>query len=225
MNNRKIIINKKELIWVVGIFMIVIVGSIIISTFSEYLCLIKQAHRNEYIERKAIWNVSRSLTAKEMLSDMTIVAKGDSVLVCKVSGISLNEYSDFVKEKAQPTRHAWIRIRETYMESLVNGVGWMERKSMSMPFTSYVIWSQRRFDEQDCSRKSFQHAMTSREKELNMLYPRDIDSEDAFDEWANKYKSLFSFTHQTGKWILSFNDSYFSENKISKRNHGIVFPS
>ena len=224
MKNRRIMINKKKLIWVVGIIMIVIVGSIATSTFSEYLCLIKQAHRNEYIERKAIWNVSRSLTAKAMLSNMTMVAKGDSVLVCKVSCISLNEYSDFVKDKAQPTRYAWVRIREAYMESLVNGVDWMERRSKSMPFTSYVIWSQRRFDEQGRSRKSFRQSMTSREKELNALYPRNIDSEEAYDNWVNKYKSLFSFTHQTGKWILSFNDSYFKDYSVSSRKRGIVLP-
>lgn len=221
---RRIMINKKGLPFVVCSLMVVILGTIAGTTFCEYLRLIKQAHKNEYIERKAIWNVSRSLTAKKMLSNMTIVAKGDSVLVCKVSGISLNEYSDFVKDKAQPTRYAWVRIREAYMESLVNGVDWMERKSMSMPFTSYVIWSQRRFDEQGRSRKSFRHAMTSREKELNALYPRNIDSEDAFDDWVNKYKSLFTFTHNTGKWILAFNDSYFNENSLATRNHGIVFP-
>lgn len=224
MINRRIMINKKKLILVVGVIMLVIVCSITISTFREYLCLIKQAHRNEYIERKAIWNVSRLLTAKDMLSNMTMVANGDSVLVCKVSGIPLNEYSDFVKDKAQPTRYAWVRIREAYMESLVNGVDWMERKSMSMPFTSYVIWSQRRFDEQGRSRKSFRQSMTSREKELNALYPRNIDSEEAYDNWVNKYKSLFTFTHNTGKWILAFNDSYFNENSLATKNHGIVFP-
>ena len=217
-------INKKKLIWVICAIVIVMLGVIASSTLKEYMCLIKQAHENEYIERKAIWNVSRTLTAKEMLSCMTKVAKGDSILACKVSGIPLSEYSDFVKGKAQPTRYAWVRIRETYMECLINGSDWMERKSKAMPFSSYVIWSQRKYDEQGHSHRSFQHSMTCREKELNKLYPRNVDSEDAFKVWENKYKSLFSFTHDTGKWILSFNDSYFSENSLSTRKYGIVLP-
>lgn len=224
MINRKVMINKKKLIWVICAIMIVFLGVIASSTFKEYLCLIKQAHKNEYIERKAIWNASRILTAKEMLSCMTIVAKGDSILVCRVSGIPLNEYSDFVKGKAQPTRYAWVRIRETYMESLINGSEWMERKSKSMPFASYVIWSKARYDEQDYSHRSFLYDMTNREKELNKLYPRSVDSEEAFEDWENKYKSLFYFTHDIGKWVLAFNESYFMEPTVSSRNRGIVLP-
>lgn len=224
MNNRRIMISRKKFILVVCGLMIVTVGTIAWTTFSEYLHLIKQAHKNEYIERIAIWNSSKSLTAKEMLYRMNIVAKGDSVSVCKVSSLPLEEYHDFLKDKAQPTRDAWVRIREAYMESLINGVDWMERKSKSMPFASYVIWSKIRYDEQGHSRKSFQYATTNREKVLNKLYPRSVDSEEAFENWENKYKSLFSFTHDTGKWILAFNDSYFKEPTVSSRNRGIVLP-
>lgn len=31
-------------------------------------------------------------------------------------------YSDFMQETANPTRRAWVRIREAHMESLIKGV-------------------------------------------------------------------------------------------------------
>lgn len=159
-----------------------------------------------------------------MLACMTTVAKGDSVLVCKVSRITLQEYADFMKECAQPTRRTWVSVREAYMESLINGVEWMETRSKTIPFSSSVLWSKSKVDEQGHSRNSFHYAETNREKELNKLYPRSLGSEIAFKVWAQKYKSLFRFTHHTGKWILSFNDSYFDDKSVSLRNHGIVFP-
>lgn len=36
-------------------------------------------------------------------------------------------YSDFMQETAKPTRRAWVRIREAHMESLINGIDWMEK--------------------------------------------------------------------------------------------------
>lgn len=217
-------IRKKHLVWASCILITLVIGSLAYSTVREYFRLIGEAHKNEYMERNAIWNTSKSLTAKDMLACMTTVAKGDSVLVCKVSRITLQEYADFMKECAQPTRRTWVSVREAYMESLINGVEWMETRSKTIPFSSSVLWSKSKVDEQGHSRKSFHNAETNREKELNKLYPRSLDSEIAFKVWAQKHKSLFRFTHHTGKWILSFNDSYYNDKSVSLRNHGIVFP-
>lgn len=45
-------------------------------------------------------------------------------------------YSDFMQETAKPTKRAWVRIRKTHMESLINGVDWIEKRSREMPFSS-----------------------------------------------------------------------------------------
>lgn len=113
----------------VGALSIGMAGIIACSTFNEYLCEVRLAHENEFTERTAIWNLSKNMTAKEMLSRMTTVAKGDSVLVCKISRIPIGVYSDFMQEAAKPTRRAWVRIREAHMESLINGVDWMEKRA------------------------------------------------------------------------------------------------
>ena len=164
------------------------------------------------------------MTAKEMLSRMTTVAKGDSVLVCKISRIPIGAYSDFMQETAKPTRRAWIRIREAHMESLINGIDWMEKKSREMPFSSYVLCSKSKYDELGNSRKSFLNEKVAREKELDERYPQKVYSEEAFKSWEGRYKSLFSSTHSGGKMIISYNSSFFHEKTLLSHNPGIVIP-
>ena len=43
---------------------------------------------------------------QQILSEMTLMAKGDSVLVCWVTGLSLPVNRDFIHGTAQPTRNA-----------------------------------------------------------------------------------------------------------------------
>lgn len=117
---RKMMIDKKKVFMAVGVLLIGIAGIIACSTFNEYLYQIRQAHENEFTERTAIWNLSKNMTAKEMLSRMTTVAKGDSVLVCKISRIPIGVYSDFMQETAKPTRRAWVRIREAHINTALN---------------------------------------------------------------------------------------------------------
>lgn len=83
-------ISRKKVFMAVGALSIGMAGIITCSTFNEYLCQIRQAHENEFVERKAIWNLSKNTTAKEMLFRITTVAKGDSVLVCKISRIPIH---------------------------------------------------------------------------------------------------------------------------------------
>ena len=221
---RKSIIDKKKVIIAVSALSIGMAGIIACSTFNEYLCQIKQAHENEFTERTAIWNLSKNMTAKEMLSRMTTVAKGDSVLVCKISRIPIGAYSDFMQETAKPTRRAWVRIREAHMESLINGFYWMEKRAREMPFSSYVLCSKSKYDEQRNLRQSFLNEKVGREKELDELYPQKVYSEEDFKNWEDRYKSLFSSTHYEGKTIISYNPSYFQEKTLLSHNPGIVIP-
>ena len=219
---RKSIIDKKKVIIAVSALSIGMAGIIACSTFNEYLCQIKQAHENEFNESTAIWNLSKNMTAKEMLSRMTTVAKGDSVLVCKISRIPIGAYSDFMQETAKPTRRAWVRIREAHMESLINGFYWMEKRAREMPFSSYVLCSKSKYDEQRNLRQSFLNEKVGREKELDELYPQKVYSEEDFKNWEDRYKSLFSSTHYEGKTIISYNPSYFQEKTLLSHNPGII---
>ena len=221
---RKSMIDKKKVIIAVSALSIGMAGIIACSTFNEYLCQIKQAHENEFTERTSIWNLSKNMTAKEMLSRMTTVAKGDSVLVCKISRIPIGAYSDFMQETAKPTRRAWIRIREAHMESLINGIDWMEKRAREMPFSSYVLCSKSKYDEQGNSRQTFLDEKVGREKELDELYSQEVYSEEAFKNWEGRYKSLFSSTHYEGKTVISYNPSYFQEKTLLSHNPGIVIP-
>ena len=216
--------KSKKIMMAVSALSIGIAGIIACSTFNEYLCQIKQAHENKFTERTAIWNLSKNMTAKEMLSRMTTVAKGDSVLVCKISRIPIGAYSDFMQETAKPTRRAWIRIREAHMESLINGIDWMEKRAREMPFSSYVLCSKSKYDELGNSRKSFLNEKIGREKELDELSSQEVYSEEDFKNWEDRYKSLFSSTHYEGKTIISYNPSYFQEKTLLSHNPGIVIP-
>lgn len=221
---RKMMIDKKKVFMAVGVLLIGLAGIIACSTINKYLFQVRQAHEKEFTERTALWNLSKNMTAKEMLSRMTTVAKGDSVLVCKISRISIGAYSDFIQETAKPTRRAWVRIREAHMESLINGVDWMEKRSRELPFSSYVLCSKSKYDEQGNSRPSFLNEKVGREKELNELYPPKVYSEEAFKNWEDRYKSMFSSTHYEGKTIISYNPSYFQEKTLLSHNPGIVIP-
>ena len=68
-----------------------------------------------------LWRKSEKMTMQQILSDMTLMAKGDSVLVCWVTGLSLPVYRDFIHGTAQPTRNAWAETRYWYMSSLAEG--------------------------------------------------------------------------------------------------------
>ena len=49
-------------------------------------------------------------------------------------------------------------------------------------------------------------------------------SEEAFKNWEDRCKSLFSSTHYGGKRIISYNPSYFQEKTLLSYNPGIVIP-
>lgn len=108
-------------------------------------------------------------------------------------------YSDFMQETAKPTRRALAWIREAHVESLVSDIDLMEKRAREIPFSSYVLCSKSKYDEQGNSRPSFLNEKVRRKKELDELYSQEVYSEEAFKNWEGRYKSLFSSTHYGGK--------------------------
>ena len=133
-------------------------------------------------------------------------------------------YSDFMQETAKPTRRTLAWIREAHVDILVSDIDLMEKRSREMPFSSYVLCSKSKYDEQGNSRPSFLNEKVGREKELDELYPQKVYSEEAFKNWEDRCKSLFSSTHYGGKRIISYNPSYFQEKTLLSYNPGIVIP-
>lgn len=112
------------------------------------------------------------------------------------------------------------------MESLINGESWIVKRAASSTFTSYIFWSKTKWNEQKDSTIHYQEEKKSfREIELDKEYPNfSKPNEKEFKKWENTYKSLFSFTKDSGKWILSYNREYFKNPYVSTRQRGIVFP-
>lgn len=110
------------------------------------------------------------------------------------------------------------------MESLINGIDWMEKRVWEMPFSSYVLCSKSKYDELGNSQPSFLNEKVRREKELDELYPPKVYSEEAFKNREGRYKFLFSSTHYEGKTIISYNPSYFQKKTMLSHNPGIVIP-
>lgn len=66
--------TKRKILISLAISVVAIIATITCCTMNKYFSLIQQAHRYEYEERQSIWYISRKLSAKKMLSDMTILS-------------------------------------------------------------------------------------------------------------------------------------------------------
>ena len=111
--------------------------------------------KNEYMDRRMLWLKSEKMTMQQMLSDMTLMAKGDSVLVCWLTGLSLPVYRDFIHGTAQPTRKAWAETRYWYMASLAKGREWMEERAKTRIHKSLNFVESSRFQVQKDSLKDY----------------------------------------------------------------------
>lgn len=132
----------------------------------------KEAEKNEYMDRRMLWRKSEKMTMQQMLSDMTLMAKGDSVLVCWLTGLSLPVYRDFIHGTAQPTRSAWAETRYWYMSSLANGREWMEERSEKRILKSLIFVESSRFQVQKDSLKDYRkEKLTPTEIRNNKMYP------------------------------------------------------
>ena len=155
----------------------------------------KEAEKNEYMEKQMLWRKSEKMTMQQMLSDMTLMAKGDSVLVCWVTGLSLPVYRDFIHGTAQPTRNVWAKTRYWYMSSLANGREWMEERIEKRICKSLIFVESSRFQVQKDSLKDYRNEKpTHTEIEYNKMYPtfgKFTDKE--FEDWRKEYKRFHLF--------------------------------
>ena len=132
----------------------------------------KEAEKNEYMEKQMLWRKSEKMTMQQMLSDMTLMAKGDSGKVCWLTGLSLPVYRDFINGTAQPTRNAWAETRYWYMSSLVKGREWMEKRVKTRIHKSLIFVESSRFQVQKDSLKDYRkEKLTHTEIEYNKMYP------------------------------------------------------
>ena len=131
----------------------------------------KEAEKEEYSERRMLWRKSEKMTMQQLLSDMTLMAKGDSVLVCWLTGLSLPVYRDFIHGTAQPTRNAWAETRYWYMSSLAKGREWMEERAKTRIHNSLIFVESSRFQVQKDSLKDYRkEKLTPTEIRNNKMY-------------------------------------------------------
>ena len=165
----------------------------------------KEAEKNEYMDRRMLWRKSEKMTMQQILSDMTIMANGDSVLVCWLTGLSLPVYRDFIHGTAQPTRNTWAETRYWYMSSLAKGREWMEERAKTRIHKSLIFVETSRFQVQKDSLKDYRKEKPIQiEVEQNALYPAlGKPSDEAFEKWMREYKSGFTFPkiNNSKRWV------------------------
>ena len=134
----------------------------------------KEAEQNEYMDRRMLWRKSEKMTMQQLLSDMTLMAKGDSVIVCWVTGLSLPVYRDFIHGTAQPTRNAWAETRYWYMASLAKGREWMEERAKTRIHKGLIFVETSRFQVLKDSLKDYRkEKLTPTEIKNNKMYLKD----------------------------------------------------
>lgn len=132
----------------------------------------KEAEREEYSERRMLWRKSETITMQRMLQDLTLLANGDSVLVCEACYLTLSAYRDFIRGIAQPKRIAWVNLRYRYGLYLLKGREKMEQEAKDRNHKSIVFWSERRLEVQKDSTKDYRKEKpTHTEIEYNKMYP------------------------------------------------------
>ena len=145
----------------------------------------KEADREEYSERRMLWRKSETMTMQRMLEDLTLLANGDSVLVCEACYLTLPAYRDFIHGTAQPKRRTWVDLRYRYGLYLVNGREKMLQVARERNNKSLVFWSERRLEEQKDSAKDYRKEKpTHTETKYNKVYPKLGKTDELeFEEW------------------------------------------
>lgn len=155
----------------------------------------KEAEREEYSERRMLWRKSETMTIQRMLQDLTLLANGDSVLVCEACYLTLSAYRDFIHGTSQPKRIAWVNLRYRYGLYLLKGREKMEQEARDRNYKSIVFWSKRRLEVQKDSTKDYRKEKpTHTEIEYNKMYPafgKPTDKE--FEAWRKEYKRFHLF--------------------------------
>lgn len=189
---------KKKVCWfaaVLSAVLVVLFGYWFFLNPHGYWQKKKEAEKNEYMDRRMLWRKSEKMTMQQLLSDMTLMAKGNSVLVCWLTGLSLPVYRDFIHGTAQPTRNAWAQTRYWYMASLAKGREWMEERAKTRIHKSLIFVESSRFQVQKDSLKDYRkEKLTPTEIRNNKMYPAFGKSTDKeFEDWRKEYKRFHLF--------------------------------
>lgn len=189
---------KKRVCWLAAVMsavLVVLFGYWFFLNPHGYWQKKKEAEKNEYMDKRMLWRKSEKMTMQQMLSDMTLMAKGDSALVCWLTGLSLPVYRDFIHGTAHPTRNAWAETRYWYMSSLAKGREWMEERAKTRIHKSLIFVESSRFQVQKDSLKDYRNEKpTHTEIEYNKMYPTFGKSTDKeFEDWRKEYKRFHLF--------------------------------
>ena len=185
---------KKKVCWfaaVLSAVLVVLLGYWFFLNPHGYWQKKKEAEREEYSERRMLWRKSEAMTMQRMLQDLTLLANGDSVLVCEACYLTLPAYSDLIHGTAQPKRIAWVNLRYRYGLYLAKGREKMEQEARDRNYKSIVFWPERRLEVQKDSTKDYRNEKpTHTEIEYNKMYPAFGKSTDKeFEDWRKEYKS------------------------------------
>ena len=165
----------------------------------------KEAEKNEYMDRRMLWRKSEKMTMQQMLSDMTLMANGDSVLVCWVVNMPIAVYRDFIHGAAQPKRFTWAHTRYWYMKSLSGGREWMQEYAKDRSYRASIFLDNGRYFVQEDTLKDYRKEKPLQiEVKQNALYPAlGKPSDEAFEKWIREYKSGFAFPqiNNSKRWV------------------------
>ena len=189
---------KKRVFWLAAVLstvLVVLFGYWFFLPPHGYWQKQKETEREEYSERRMLWRKSEAMTMQRMLQDLTLLANGDSVLVCEACYLTLSAYRDLIHGTAQPKRIAWVNLRYRYGLYLTNGREKMEQEARDRNYKSIVFWSERRLEVQKDSTKDYRNEKpTHTEIEYNKMYPAFGKSTDKeFEDWRKEYKRFLLF--------------------------------
>lgn len=189
---------KKKVCWLAAVLsavLVVLFGYWFFLNPHGYRQKQKEAEREEYSERRMLWRKSETMTMQRMLQDLTLLANGDSVLVCEACYLTLPAYRDLIHGTAQPKRIAWVNLRYRYGLYLAKGREKMEQKAKDRNYKSIIFWSDRRLEVQKDSTKDYRKEKpTHTEIEYNKIYPAFGKSADKeFEDWRKEYKRFHLF--------------------------------
>ena len=165
----------------------------------------KEAAKMEYGEKQLLWRKSEKMTEQEMLKDMTLMANGDSLLVCWVVNMPIAVYRDFIHGAAQPKRFTWAHTRYWYMKSLSGGREWMREYTKDRSYRASTFLDNGLYLVQEDTLKDYRKEKPLQiEVKQNTLYPAlGKPSDEAFEKWIREYKSGFAFPqiNNSKRWI------------------------
>ena len=164
----------------------------------------KEAAKMEYGEKQLLWRKSEKMTEQEMLKDMTLMANGDSLLVCWVVNMPIAVYRDFIHGAAQPKRFTWAYTRYWYMKSLSGGREWMREYTKDRSYRASTFLDNGLYLVQEDTLKDYRKEKPLQiEVKQNALYPAlGKPSDEAFEKWMRD-KSVFTFPkiNNSKRWV------------------------